>query len=41
MDAFATGITHCFKNPDSAVPITEHILTGKKEVWANSQMMKY
>lgn len=41
MDTPATGIIHCYKNPNSVVPIAEHILTGKKEVWANSQMMKY
>lgn len=41
MDTPATGIIHCYKNPNSVVPIAEHILTGKKEVWAKSQMMKY
>lgn len=41
MDTSATGIAHCYKNPNSAIPVAEHILIGKKEARANSQMMKY
>jgi len=32
MDTSVTGITLRYKNPNSAVPIAEHILSGKQEV---------
>ena len=38
MDTSVTGITLRYKNPNSAVPIAEHILSGKQEVWVNSSM---